>query len=120
MCPAALIDNTDVHVIDPAQTWVALATTLIEQQTMRCWPCLSLVETHLDAVMRPALLRMRVGEEQYRLRLAALTVIETVQATIAVGLDDAHAVGFMWRPRSAEVVCHGDGAKLCRVLCAAV
>ena len=30
ICPAALIDNTDVHVVDPAQAWVALATTLIE------------------------------------------------------------------------------------------
>ena len=60
------------------------------------------------------------GEQQYRLRLAAFTVIETVQAAVAVGLDDAHAIGCMRRPCSAEVACHGDGAKLRRALCAAV
>jgi len=120
MCPATLINNADVHVIDSAQAWVALATALVEQQTMLGRPCLSLVKTHLDAVMRSTLLRMRVGEQQYRLRLVALTVIEAVQAAVAVGLDDAHAVGCMRRPRSAEILCYGDGAKLRRVLCAAV
>lgn len=120
VCPAAFIDNADVPVIDPAQAWIALATTLIEQQTVLGRPCLSLVETHLDTLIRPALLRIRVGEQQYRLRLATFTVIETVQAAVAVGFDDADAIGCMRRPCSAEVACYGDGAKLRRALCAAV
>ena len=120
MCPAALINNADVHVIDSAQAWVALATALVEQQTMLGRPCLSLVKTHLDAVMRSTLLRMRVGEQQYRLRLASILVIKSIKASIAVGFDDAHAIGCMRCPRVAEVACYGDGAKLRRALCAAV
>ena len=120
VCAAAFIDNADEPVIDPAQARIALAATLIEQQTMLGRPCLSLVKTHLDTVIGPALLRMRVGEQQYRLRLASILVIKSIKASIAVGFDDAHAIGCMRCPRVAEVACYGDGAKLRRALCAAV
>lgn len=85
---ASFIDDPDVLLVDAAEAGVSGAAPLIEQQVMRHRPGLSVVETHLQRVMRPLLLRVRIGEQQGVLCAAGILVVDAQQAAIAVGFDE--------------------------------
>ena len=109
-----------MFVIDAAEAGVAGAATFVQQQSVLFRPSAAFVEAYLNAVMRPPLLRVWIGEQQHRLRLAPFAVIKPIRATIAVGFNQPLAVCRVRYPGLAQITSYGNRAELRRAFCPAV
>ena len=109
---AALVDDSHVIVIGSRQARITGPPADVQQHPFR--PSHTIVETGPDRMVIATGLREGIGEQQHMTVPAPRTVIETVGAAVAAGLDQSLETCRMGRPGLAEITGDVDRAKLRR------